>query len=162
MRINLLVAADEKNGIGYKGQLPWRLPTDLRRFKELTMGHTLILGRKTYESIGRPLPGRVLIIVTRNPAFRAEGCLITHSVAEALEVARQRGEKEAFICGGGEIYRQTLHVAGRLYLTRLHAQFQVDTFLPEIDLSAWDQVSAEFHESDEEHPFPFTFFIYQR
>ncbi len=162
MRINLLVAADEKNGIGFEGQLPWRLPADLRRFKELTMGHTLILGRKTYESIGRPLPGRKMILVTRNPDFRAEGCLIAHSMAEALEMARQRGEEEAFICGGSQIYRQTLHTAGRLYLTRLHAQFQADAFLPEIDLSAWNQVSAEFHESDQENPVPFTFFVYQR
>src|ERR1044071_9960120 len=108
---------DEKRGIGKAGGLPWRLSADLKRFRELTMGHHLIVGRKTFESIGKPLPGRQMIIVTRQAGFHAEGCFIVNSVDDALRLARERGESEVFVIGGAEIYAQTLALAVRLYLT---------------------------------------------
>ncbi|HBX68442.1 MAG TPA: dihydrofolate reductase [Chloroflexi bacterium] len=162
MRKSILVAMDQNNGIGYQNRLPWHLPAELKRFKALTMGHHLILGRKTYESIGKPLPGRTNIIVTRNCGYQATGCMVTHSVSEALALAESRGENEVFICGGSEIYRETLQEAGRLYLTRVHAEFQIDTSFPNFDVSLWREVAAEFHPADEKNPHPFTFYILER
>ena len=153
---------DQNNGIGYQNRLPWRLPADLGRFKQLTMGHHIILGRKTYESIGKPLPGRTTIVVTRNPNYQAEGCLIAHSLEGAFEQAKIQGESESFICGGHSIYREALQTADHLYLTRIHAKFQVDTSFPDFDESLWVEKSADFHPSDEKNPHPFTFFIYER
>ena len=123
---------------------------------------TLIMGRKTYESIGKPLPGRTTIVVTRNPNYQAEGCFVAHSIGEALDLAEKQGEDEAFICGGTEIYRESLRETDYLYLTRVHAQFQVDTSFPEFDLLNWEEISAEFHPADKENQHPFTFFIYER
>jgi len=120
--VSLIAAMDKRYGIGRRNQLPWRLSADLKRFRELTMGHHIIVGRKTYDSIGKPLPGRQMIIVTRNPGFRADGCLICHSVDEAIALARSRGESEIFICGGAEIYNQSLVLADRLYLTFVDAE----------------------------------------
>src|ERR1041384_6972267 len=108
---------DERRGIGKQGRLPWRLSADLKRFRELTMGHHIVVGRKTFESIGRPLPGRQMIVVPRGRGLRAEGCLICHSPEEAIRLAAARGESEVFVCGGAEIYAQSLARADRLYLT---------------------------------------------
>ncbi len=153
---------DQNNGIGYQNRLPWRLPSDLKRFKQLTMGHHMIMGRKTYESIGKPLPGRTTIVVTRNPEYQADGCQVVYSVAAALKMAEASGECEVFICGGNEIYREALKDTEWLYLTRIHAKFQVDTSFPNFDESLWVEKSADFHPSDEKNPHPFTFFIYER
>jgi len=128
--ISLLVAMDEKRGIGKAGKLPWRLSSDLRRFKALTMGHHIIVGRKTFESIGKPLPGRRTVVVTRNPSLSPEGCLIAGSVKEAIAVAQANGETEAFVIGGGDIYAQALDVADRIYLTQVHAEVDADSFFP--------------------------------
>ena len=162
MRKSIIVAMDQKNGIGYQGRLPWHLPAELKHFKALTMGHHLIMGRKTYESIGKPLPGRTTVVVTRNLNYIAEGCLIAHSIASALELAESQGESETFICGGHSIYRDALKDTDRLYLTRIHAEFQVDTTFPNLDLSLWKVISADFHPSNEKNAHPFTFFIYER
>lgn len=137
-----IIAAMASNGvIGRDGGLPWNLPEDLRRFRELTTGHTIIMGRKTYESIGRPLPGRRNIVVTRQPRFSAQGVLTAGSLQAAL--ALTAGENEVFICGGGEIYRQALPLADRIYLTFLDSPWPGDTFFPEIPGELFAEVSRE-------------------
>lgn len=162
MRKSIIVALDQNNGIGYQNRMPWHLPAELKRFKALTMGHHLIMGRKTFESIGRPLPGRTTIIVTRNQRYQAEGCLVSHSVSEALRLAETRGESEVFICGGETIYRKSIPGANRLYITRIHAKFQTDTFFPDFDVSLWQEIDTDFSPVDEKNPYPFTFSIYER
>lgn len=148
---------DRNRGIGINNQLPWRLSADLKRFRELTMGHHIIVGRKTFESIGKPLPGRQMIIVTRDRNFQTEGCFVCHTVQEAISFAEQRGESEVFICGGAEIYTQTIALADRLYLTFVDAEVAADTFIPEFDGSEWTEQEPVFHPADEKNQFPFTF-----
>ncbi|HWO01947.1 MAG TPA: dihydrofolate reductase [Blastocatellia bacterium] len=157
MIISLIVAMDEQSGIGKAGTLPWRLSSDLKRFRELTMGHHIIVGRKTFESIGKPLPGRQTIVVTRNEAYSPEGCLIAHSVKDAIELARERGETEAFICGGAAIYAEAIAAADRLYLTRVHATVDADVFFPEFDEQALIEKERSSHAADEKNQYPFTF-----
>jgi dihydrofolate reductase len=162
MKVAIIVAADERDGIGYRGRIPWHLPADLRRFKALTMGHHLIMGRKTFESIGRPLPGRTTIVLTRQSDYTADGCRIARSLRDALQIAEDGGETEVFICGGAAVYRDALGVADTLYLTRVHAEFQADTRFPGVDPARWVQDSAELHPSDEKNLYPFTFLVYHR
>lgn len=162
MRKSILVAMDQKNGIGYQNQLPWHLPAELKYFKQLTMGHHLIMGRKTYESIGKSLPGRTTIVVTRNPNYQAEGCLIMHSLEQAFRIAEEQAESEVFVCGGHTIYREALKVADRLYLTRIHAEFQTDLSFPDFKISLWEETSADYHPKDPKNPYSFTFFVYER
>lgn len=157
MIVSLIVAMDKRRGIGRENQLPWRLSADLKKFRELTMGHHIIVGRKTFESIGKPLPGRQMIIVTRDPNFRAEGNAICHSPAEAIELAASRGESEVFVCGGAEIYAQTIAQADRLYLTLVDAEVEADTFFPEFDPQNWSERESVFHPADEKNQFPFFF-----
>jgi dihydrofolate reductase len=135
--VSVIVAMDENGGIGLEGHVPWRLSTDLKLFKKATMGHHLILGRKTYESIGKPLPGRKMVVVTNQMDYQAPGCTIVHSFEEALDLALTRGETEAFVGGGAEIYSQSLPLADRMYLSRVHAVVEVDTFFPTFDESEW-------------------------
>jgi dihydrofolate reductase len=155
--ISLLAAMDERRGIGFKGHLPWRLSSDLRRFRELTMGHHIVLGRKTYESIGKPLPGRKMIIVTRNPRFDVKDCLVAHSVNEAIELANAAGESEVFICGGAEIYAQALPKAHTFYLTVVHTVVEADAFFPEWEERGWIERESSYHEADEKNQYPTTF-----
>lgn len=157
MIVSLIVAMDENRGIGLRNRLPWRLASDLKRFRELTMGHHLIAGRKTYESIGRLLPGRQMIIVTRDRNYQVSGCLMVHSPDEAFSLAAERGEREAFVIGGAEIYAQALPQADRLYLTQVHAQVQADVFFPEFAEDEWQEVSRNFHAADEKNQYDFTF-----
>jgi dihydrofolate reductase len=157
MIISLIVAMDRRRGIGKDNRLPWRLSADMKRFRELTMGHHLIVGRKTYESIGKPLPGRQMIIVTRQAGFRAEGCFVVQSVDEALELARERGESEVFVIGGAELYWQTLALADRLYLTLVDAEVEADTFFPEFNENDWLTQEMVHHQADEKNQFPVTF-----
>ena len=159
--IAIVVAADENNVIGKDNQLPWHLPADLRHFKHLTMGHPILMGRKTFESIGKPLPGRTSIVITRQPDYEAEGCVVAHSLEEAIELATQQDEKVCII-GGAEIFKQALAVADTLYFTRIHAIFDGDTFFPEISEQAWEQVSAERHQPDEKNKYSYTFKEYRR
>jgi dihydrofolate reductase len=155
--ISLLAAMDERRGIGWKGRLPWRLSSDLKRFRELTMGHHIIVGRKTWESIGKPLPGRKMIIVTRNPGLEVEGAFVAHSVEEAIELARSHGESEVFVCGGAEIYTQALPKAHRFYMTLVHAVVEADTFFPEWEGKGWTEKESSYHEADEKNQYPSTF-----
>jgi len=157
--ISLIVAMDEDRGIGKDGGLPWKLSSDLKRFRELTMGHHIIVERKTFESIGRPLPGRQMIVVTRSLEFKAEGCFVAHSVADAIDLAGDRGENEVFVCGGGEIYERTIGIADRIYLTTVHARVSADTFFPAYDSSVWDEELSSFHPADEKNEYASTFSI---
>jgi dihydrofolate reductase len=160
--ISLLVAMDEKRGIGKNGKLPWRLSSDLKRFRELTMGHHIIVGRKTFESIGKPLPGRRTIVVTRNPELRPEGCQVAASVEAAIETARMNGETEAFVIGGADIYTQALDRADRIYLTQVHAEVDADTFFPELNADQWTESDADRYPADDKNQHAFTFRILER
>lgn len=147
---------DENGGIGKDNRLPWHLSADLKRFKSITMGHHIIMGRKTYESIGKPLPGRTNIVVTRNPDYEAEGCIVVHSLDAALDLARENGEDEAFITGGREIFAQALETADRIYLTRVHAVVPADVYFPDFDQGEWSEVDSHYHPADEVNDYPFT------
>lgn len=162
MRISLLVAMDENRGIGFENRLPWHISSDLKRFKALTLGHCIIMGRKTYESIGSPLPGRKTIVITRNPRYQAEGCLVVHSLDEAIELANKEGEKEAFIIGGGEIFSQAMDVADRVYLTLVHTCADVDVYFPAIDETHWHEIESSFHKANEKDQFSHTYRILER
>jgi len=153
---------DEKRGIGKDGRLPWRLSSDLKRFRELTMGHHMIVGRKTFESIGKPLPGRQTIVVTRNASFKPDGCLVAASVQAALALAQERGETEVFVIGGAEIYAQTLEVADRVYLTQIHAEVDADTFFPELKHDVWTETQSAFQPAGERNQYAFTFKLLEK
>jgi dihydrofolate reductase len=157
MIVSIIAAMDRKRGIGFDNKLPWRLSADLKRFRELTMGHHIIVGRKTFESIGRPLPGRRMIVVTRDSAYKAEGCDIANSVEDAINLAGERGESEVFICGGAEIYAQSIGIADRLYLTFVDAEVAADTFFPEFDELEWSERESFYQPADEKNQYSFTF-----
>lgn len=162
MIISIIVAMGRNRAIGYQNTLPWRLSADLQRFKQLTMGHHLLMGRKTYDSIGRPLPGRTSIVITRQKNFEAAGCLITHSMEEAIELAKDRGEQEAFIIGGAEIYSLALPTADRIYLTRVEAAPEADAFFPEFNEAEWQITESENFPADEKNIYASEFSILQR
>ncbi|NTX00373.1 MULTISPECIES: dihydrofolate reductase [Myxococcus] len=159
MKLSAIVALASNRVIGAHNQLPWRLPADLARFKRLTMGHTLIMGRKTYDSIGRPLPGRAFIVVTRQQDFAPDGVTVAHSVEQALQQARARGDDEVFIAGGADLYAQTMDRVQRLYLTRIARDYPGDILFPEVDLSGWRLVEEEQHPESEP---PYAFLTYER
>jgi dihydrofolate reductase len=159
---SIIVAAAENGVIGRNGQLPWRLSADLRRFKQLTMGHAVLMGRKTYESIGRPLPGRRMIVITRQPGYDAVGVEIAHSLAAACGLAANAHETEAFIIGGAEIFGEALPHADRLYFTRVHATIDGDVYFPPFDRADWSLTSKEEHPADVKNDYPFTFQTYER
>ena len=160
--VSLIVAMSSNRVIGRGGDLPWHLPADLRHFKKTTMGHHLIIGRATWDEVGKPLPGRTMVVVTRNRDFSADGVLVAHSVEEALALARD--DNEPFIGGGAEIYRQALaaDVVDRLYITRVHARVEGDTFFPPIDLDQWLLADRVDHPADKKNEHPYTFERYDR
>ncbi len=158
--ISIIAAMAENRVIGVNNSLPWRLPADLRHFRQLTTGHHVIMGRRNYESIGKPLPERHNIVVTRNPAYRAPGCQVKHSLAEALQSIQN--DPEVFIIGGAEIYRQTIGDADRIYLTLVHADIKGDAYFPEFDAREWHEISRTRHEADERNPYAYSFVIYDR
>ncbi len=158
--ISLIVAASTNNVIGVRGELPWRLSADLKHFKALTMGKPIIMGRLTWESIGRPLPGRKNIVVTRNKAFAAEGCDVVASPAEALAAAGD--VEEVMVIGGGQIYELFLPKAGRVYLTRVHTDVEGDAWFPELDAGTWALLDVEQHIKSDGNEFDFEFRTYQR
>lgn len=159
--IAIVVAVAENNVIGKDNQLIWHLPADLKHFKHITMGHPMLMGRKTYESIGKPLPGRTTIIITRQPDFEAEGCMVVNSVKEAISKAKQLDE-QAYIIGGAEIYRQVLDVTDTIYLTRIHHSFDGDTFFPEIKEEEWQTISEAHHEPNEKNKYSYSFIKFER
>nr|AIA13661.1 Dihydrofolate reductase [uncultured bacterium] len=160
--INILLAASENHVIGKDNKIPWHLPADLRYFKKLTTDNVVIMGRKTFDSIGKPLPNRVNIVITRQQSFTADGAIVAHSVAEALKAAKEYADKETFIIGGEEICKQALPFVDRIYLTRIHAYLDGDAYFPAPDLHEWMLVSSEQHEPDEKNKFAYDFEIYRR
>ena len=160
MNISIIAAADEKGAIGFKGNIPWHLPADFKRFKELTMGHFVVVGQKTFESMGGPLPGRKTIVISNVPDYRAEGCFVAHSFEEAVRLAE--GDGEIFVIGGGQIYKLAMPAADTIYLTRVHGTFEGDVFFPEIDESEWSIINSEFHAKDGKNPADFTYLTYKR
>ncbi|PLT34952.1 dihydrofolate reductase [Bacillus sp. V5-8f] len=159
--ISLLVAMDENRVIGKDNKLPWHLPADLQYFKNVTMGHPIVMGRKTFESIGRILPGRENVIVTRNIEFRPEGVSVLNSIDEVIKLAESTVE-EIFVIGGAEIFKEILPVADRLYITEIHHVFAGDTFFPEINEAEWEQLSFNRGKIDEKNRYPHDFIVLQR
>ncbi|NOT09115.1 MAG: dihydrofolate reductase [Gemmatimonadales bacterium] len=160
MIVSLVAAMSENRVIGKGGGLPWRLPKDLQHFKRLTVDHTVIMGRKTFDEVKRPLANRRNVVVSRNPAFQPSGVTVVPSLEEALALGAT--EREVFVIGGGEMYRLALPRADRIYLTVVHAQVEGDTEFPRFESEAWALDVEERHEADEKHAFPFTFRTYLR
>lgn len=157
----IVVAMGEKNEIGFENQLLWHLPKDLKHFKDLTSGHPIIMGRKTYESIGKPLPNRTNIVVSRQKDWFEEGILIVGSIKEAVKFAKKIDE-EVFIIGGGNIYAQTMDVVDRLEVTLVKADLEADTYFPKIDPKVWRKVDEACHEKDEKNQYDFCFQTYEK
>ncbi len=162
--ISMIAAAGENNTLGKDSDLLWHLPDDFKRFKELTIGHPIVMGRKTFDTFPKLLPQRTHIIVTRQKDYRAEGCRVGHSVEEGIELAKEApGNEEICIIGGGEIYKQALVYADKIELTRIHHKFEGgDAFFPEFDLDEWDLVKEVYHPKDERHQYDFTYLTYKR
>jgi dihydrofolate reductase len=159
-RLSLIVAMSRNGVIGKDNRLPWHLPADLKRFKELTMGHTIVMGRKTWESISRLLPGRRSVILTRKPDFRVDGAIVVNSLGQALLAAA--GDNEVFVIGGEEIFRLAMAHADRIYLTIVQAEFEGDTFMPSIDPAHWRKASSESHPATDTSPLAWGFEIHER
>ncbi|KOR79280.1 dihydrofolate reductase [Bacillus sp. FJAT-21352] len=159
--ISLIVAMDQNRVIGKNNKLPWHLPSDLQYFKKVTMGHPIVMGRKTFESIGRVLPGRENVIVTRNQEFKAEGCVVLHDIAQ-IKMFADNHEEEVFVIGGAEIFKEILPFTDRLYITEIHETFEGDTFFPEIDENEWDEISSNPGSIDEKNRFAHDFIILQK
>jgi dihydrofolate reductase len=157
MLISQIVAMASNRVIGNRGDIPWKIPGEQKMFKEITLGHTVIMGRKTYESIGRPLPGRTNIVITRQSDYQAAGCIIAHDLDSALQSCPGE-EDEAFICGGGQLYQESLPVTDRIYLTALAREVPGDTYFPEIPAADYKITKSEFIDGVE----PYNFFIYER
>jgi dihydrofolate reductase len=162
MNLSLIVAVADNGIIGRDNELPWHLPRDLKRFKSLTMGHHLLLGRKTFEAIGRSLPGRTMIVLSRQKIPLPELVQHASSLDQAIDIARANGETEAFVAGGEEIYRLALARAGRIYLTRVHCEVEGDVRFPEIDREEWTERSREHYPMSEDNRIPLTFFVLER
>jgi len=160
--ISIIAAASENNVIGKENKIPWRLPADMRYFKSMTKGQVVVMGRKTYESLGKALAERVNIVITRDKNFHPKDAVAVSTVCEAFQAASRFPEKEIFIIGGGEIYRQTIDLADRVYLTRIHRHFDGDTYFPELSEDRWKMISKEDHQPDEKNPHPYSFITYER
>lgn len=159
MTLSLIVAIDENNGMGKENNLPWHLPADLKHFKTLTTGHPIIMGRKTYDSIGKPLPNRRNIVITRQN-INIEGVEVVQSLDEAIGICNS--EEEVFVIGGAQIFELTLDRADILYLTLIHHNFDADTFFPELDPDSWKQEESILHEPDEKNNYSYTFIKYSK
>lgn len=162
MRISIIVAASDNNVIGINNLLPWRLPTDLKYFKATTLGKPIVMGRKTFDSLGKPLPGRPNIVITRQTDFAPEGAYVVRSIEEGIEKARSFGGDELFITGGSQIFEQAWALVDRIYLTRVYAVVHGDAFFPQIDGSEFELVSDERHEPDEKNQHAFSFQVWER
>ncbi|MEZ4951841.1 MAG: dihydrofolate reductase [Saprospiraceae bacterium] len=162
MIISAIAAVAENRVIGVDQDIPWFLPDDLKWFKKQTLNHHIIMGRATLESLGKPLKNRTHIVITRDMFYAASGCLVVHSIEEAIDLARKNGEEEAFIVGGGQIYKQTMDLWDRFYLTEVHAEVEGNVKFPEWDEDQWTESFCEHHEKDDRHKYDFTFRILER
>jgi dihydrofolate reductase len=159
-KISIIVAMAQNHTIGVNNTLPWRCPEDLKHFKTLTMGHHMIMGRKTFDSIGKPLPGRTTVVVTRDKALKVDGCLMAHSLEQAITLCK--GDNETFIVGGAEIYAQALPLANSLYITEIQQDVEGDAHFPEFDKRAWNETVREVHSQETPQPLQYHFVTYQR
>lgn len=160
MTISIIVALSENNVVGVNNQLPWKLSADLKRVRGLTMGHHIIMGRKTYESIGRPLPGRVNVVITRNTDFKADGCIIVGSLSEALKISKS--DPEVFIFGGGEIFRDALPQVSKIYMTKVHHSLEGDTHFPTLNPQEWRELERTEFKADEKNEYDYSFLTLER
>lgn len=161
MKISLIVAMSSNRAIGLANQMPWHLSADLKRFKQLTMGNPILMGRKTFESIARPLPGRTNIVVSRNPAYRPEGCIVVGTVETAINHACQLAD-EVFVIGGSTLYEATLPIADTLYITQINRDFNGDTFFPDFDWNRWSEIAREDVVDDPKVSFTYSFLKLQK
>jgi len=159
--LSIAVAVGENFAIGKNNQLLWHMPADLKFFKQTTSGHTVVMGRKTFDSVGRPLPNRRNIVISRDPSLKIDGVEVVNSLDEALAITKAE-EKPVFIVGGAEIYRQALPKTTTLYLTTIHHRFDADTFFPEINRNEWKLISSEAHKADEKNKYDYTFEVLER
>jgi dihydrofolate reductase len=159
MTIQVVVIVDENNGIGKNNQLLCHMPADLKHFKKLTVGHPVIMGRKTFDSMGKPLPNRRNIVITTQD-LQIEGCEVVHSIDKALEICQ--GQELVSIIGGATIFEQSLHLVNTIHLTSMHHAFDADTFFPAINPDVWQITQKEDHEADEKNPYPYSFITYER
>lgn len=157
-QVSMIVAASENGVIGKDGDMPWQLSADLKNFKKITTGHTIIMGRKTWESINRLLPGRTTVIVTRQTDYQVKGAIVVNSVEAALAATE---DSSPFIVGGAEVYRLAFPVVSRMYMTRVHAEIDGDTYLPEIDFSSWERVDSVSYQADDKNSYDYTFEIWE-
>lgn len=162
MTISFAVAASENNVIGKDNQLLWSLPNDMKFFKNTTWGMPVIMGRKTYDSLGKPLKGRTNIVITRQQDWAAEDVIVTSSLEDAIKAAAETDANEAFVIGGGEIFKQALPLTTRIVLTRVHTVIEGDAFFPELDPDTWEMEWHQDHEADEKHAYAYSFQIWRR
>jgi dihydrofolate reductase len=161
MKISLIAAASENNVIGRDNDLPWKLPDDMKFFVRTTRGHHILTGRKNLEATG-VLPKRTNMVLTNKEGYEFEGAEVFHAIEDAIQFAKDRGEEELMVIGGGVIYEQFMDIADRIYLTRIHTEIEGDTYFPEIDERKWKKVNEEYHPKDERHKWDFTFNTYER
>jgi len=162
MTISFVVAASENNAIGKDNQLLWNLPNDMRFFKNTTWGSVVIMGRKSFESMGKALKGRINIVITRQEDWKAEDAIVAKDIKDAVKKAEAANCKEIYIIGGGEIYKQSLDIVNKIYLTRVHTTVEGDTYFPELDKSKWELTSSEDFKKDEKHQYDYSFQIFDR
>lgn len=158
--IILIAAVAENKALGKNNDLLWHLPLDFKRFKEITSGHYIIMGRKTFESFPKPLPNRTHVVISRQKEYNPEGCIVVESIEKAIAVCPKN--EELFIIGGGEIYKQSIHLADKLDITRVHHSFEADVYFPDIDSQTWELTSESFNSKDEKHLYDYTFQTYIR
>jgi len=158
--ITIIAAIAKNNALGKDNKLIWHIPADLKRFKKVTVNHHVIMGRKTYESLGKPLPNRTNIIITRNANFKAEGCVVVNSLQDAIEAAKE--DKSPYILGGAEIYKQAILIADKLDLTFVHHNFEADAFFPEIDKTIWKETLREDFKANDKNKYDYSFVTFER
>lgn len=163
MRLSMIVAAAEDNAIGKNNEMLWHLPDDFKFFKATTIGHPIIMGRKTMEALGKPLKNRTHLVISRNESLTIDGVTVLHSLEEAVQKAEELDDEEVFVIGGGQIYKQALPLADRVYLTRVHARFpDADAHFPELDPTEWKLTETQEHEADDRHKYAMTFQVFDR
>ena len=162
MIISLIAAVDQAGGIGKDGKVPWHISADLKYFKRITMGHFVIMGRKTFESIGKPLPGRTNLILSNQSEFQPANTVVFHSLESALSYSREQGEEEVFIIGGEKVFQQSIPFAQRIYLTKVDNEFDCDVFFPQIEIASWQVVESDHHSKGETQQIAFTFQVLEK
>jgi len=158
--LTIIAAVAKNNALGKNNDLIWHLPADLKRFKAITLGHHIIMGRKTFESLGKPLPNRTTIIITRNPDYKAPGCIVVNELTKAIKAAAE--DENPYILGGAEIYKQAMSLADILDLTLVHESFDADAFFPNIDMSKWTEISRQDFKADEKNKYDYSFVQYKK